>query len=210
MRRLRALTGMPVVMGGRRIGRVILGELSDDLTRLDGVWISAGLKGSRYIPSESLEMLGRVAVMADGAGKRRHMTTRPLLMRAVSTDGRRLGAVTGAEIDEITFAVTALELSAGVWDDLARKRQRITRYTVNRESGEVVIDVANNEEARTDEERHDEGLDHGHADRRIGGDDLRRDELADGATVEPEGEADGQLDIGSGGGYREKAVNEGR
>lgn len=206
MRRLRALTGMPVVLGGRRIGRVILGELSEDLTRLDGVWISAGLKGSRYIPSESLEMLGRVAVVADGAGRRRRMAARPLLMRAVSTDGRRLGAITGAEIDEISFAVTALELSAGVWDDLIQKRRRVTRYTVNRESGEVVIDTAGNEEARTDEERHDEGIGHGHADRRIGGDDLRRDELADRTAVEPEGQADGQLDIGPGGGYREEAV----
>ena len=206
MRRLRALTGMPVVLGGRRVGRVILGELSEDLTRLDGVWISAGLKGARYIPSESLEMLGRVAVVTDGIGQRRRMTAKPLLIRAVSTDGRRLGAITGAEIDEISFAVNALELSAGVWDDLAHGRRRVTRYTVNRESGEVVIDTAGNEEARTDEERHDEGIDHGHADRRIGGDDIRRDELADGEAVEPQGEADGQLDLRPGGGHREEAV----
>ena len=81
MRRLRALTGMPVVLGGRRVGRVILGELSEDLTRLDGVWISAGLKGSRYIPSESLEMLGRVAVVADSAGRRRRMAARHVKLR---------------------------------------------------------------------------------------------------------------------------------
>ena len=186
MRRLRALTGMPVVLGGRRVGRVILGELSEDLTRLDGVWICAGLKGSRYIPSESLEMLGRVAVVVESTGQRRRMTARPLLIRAVSTDGRRLGAITGAEIDEISFAVNALELSAGVWDDLAHGRRRVTRYTVNRESGEVVIDTAGDDEgARSYEERHDEGIDHGHADRWISGDNIRRDELADGKAVEP-------------------------
>ena len=207
MRTLRELTGMPVVSGGKRIGRVIQGALSRDLRRLDGIWISAGPRGSRYIPSESLEMLGRVAVMADGAGQRQRVNAKPLFTRAVSTDGRRLGAITGAEIDEITFAVTALELSAGVWDDLMFKRSRVTRYTVNRESGEVVIDIANdNEEARTDEERHVEGPDHGHADRRIGGDDIRRDELADGEAVEPQGEADGQLDLRPGGGHREEAV----
>ena len=73
-------------------------------------------------------------------GRRRPIRSGPLLKRAVSTDGRRLGAVTGAEIDELSFGVIALELSAGLWDDLARHRQRVTRYSVNPDNGEVVIE----------------------------------------------------------------------
>lgn len=196
MRRLRALIGMPVLCGSRRIGRVARAELAEDLRQLDGVWIGSGLRGARYIPAESLELIGRVAILAEDGGRKGRMATGPLFRRAVSTDGRRMGAITGAEIDEVSFAVTALELSAGLWDDLLRGRERVTRYTVNRETGEVVIEPA--EEEREDinhEDRIDEGTDRGHADRRLGGDALRRDELADGEEVEPEGEADRQLDL---------------
>ena len=196
MRTLRALTGMPVVCDGKRIGRLVQAELAADLKQLEGIWISAGLRGTRYIPSEELEMLGRVAIVAERPGRKGRMRARGLFMRAVSTDGSRLGAVTGAEVDELSFAVTALELSAGVWDDLARGRRRVTRYTVNRESGEVIIDPdREEEEANADEGWHDEGSADGHADRRLGGDDLRRHELADREEVEPEGQADRQLDL---------------
>ena len=64
MRKLRGLVGMPVVCGSRRLGRVLRGELAEDLRQLDGIWISAGLRGTRYIPAESLELLGRDEVLA--------------------------------------------------------------------------------------------------------------------------------------------------
>lgn len=200
MRKLRSLTGMSVVCGSRRIGRLLQAELTADLRQLSGIWVGAGLMGTRFIPAERLEMLGEVAVMADDRGRRRPMRSRPLLKRAVSTDGRRMGAITGAEIDELSFAVCALELSEGLWDDLAHHRRRVTRYTVNPDNGEVVIDLA---EATREEGEHegwiDEGPDHWHADRRIGGDGVRRHELADGEALEPEGPPDGQLDFRQGG-----------
>ena len=196
MRKLRSLTGMSVICGSHRIGRVLQAELTGDLKQLSGIWVGAGLLGTRFIPSESLEMLGEVAVMAEDRGKRRPMRAKPLLKRAVSTDGRRMGAITGAEIDELSFAVRALELSSSLWEDLAHRRQRVTRYTVNPDNGEVVIDLA---EATREEGAHegwiDEGPDHRHADRRIGGDGIRHHELADGEAMEPEGPPDGQLDL---------------
>ena len=200
MRKLRGLTGMPVVCDGRRYGRVLRAELAQDLKRLEGIWVGAGLRGARYIPAEQLELLGSVAVLAEGAGVRRRMGPSPLPMRAVSTDGQRLGAVTDAEIDALSFQVTALELSAGLWDDLLYRRGRVTSFKVNREGGEVVIDLAHNErEGCAYEERNDAGTLDGHADRRLGGDDFRRYELADRAKVEPEGPPDGQLDQRQGG-----------
>lgn len=198
LRKLRALIGMPVLCGSRRIGRVVQPQLTEDLTQLKGIWISAGLGGTRFVPCEALEMIGTVAVLTDDRGSRGRMKARPLLLRAVSTDGRRIGAITGAEIDEVSFAVNALELSAGLWEDLLMGRARVTRYSVNAESGEVIIDPAADErEENAYEGRIDEGADRGHADRRLGGDDLRRHELADGAQVEPEGQADRQLDLRS-------------
>ena len=195
MPRIRAMIGMPVVCGGRRLGRLIQAELSGDLKRLDGIWVSAGWRGSRYIPAEDIEVLGRVAVVVDDRGRRGHVHATPLFYRAVSTDGARLGAITGAWIDAMSFAVTALELSRGLWSDLFGARSPIARYTASRETGVVVVEdpAGQDREVERDEARHDEGPDRGNADRRFGGDDLRRRELADGAQVEPAGPADGQL-----------------
>ena len=138
--------------------------------------------------------------MAEDRGRRRSMRSKPLLKRAVSTDGRRMGAITGAEIDELSFAVTALELSSGLWEDLAHRRRRVTRYTVNPDNGEVIIDPV---EATREEGAHEGWFDEGpadrYADRRLGGDDIRRHELADGEALEPEGPPDGQLDFRQGG-----------
>ena len=197
MRRVREMIGQPVVCGGRRIGRLLQAELSDDLTRLRGIWVDAGLRGTRFIPSERLEMLGLNAVITEDAGKRARMTSRPLFRRAVSTDGERLGAVIGAEIDELTFAVTALELFEGVWDDLVGAHRRILRYTANPVGEVIVEDLARQREERMvgeHEERHDKEPADGNADRRIGSDDLRRNELEDGAPVERKGSANRKLD----------------
>ena len=209
MRRVRGMIGQPVVCGGRRIGRLLQAELSEDLTRLRGIWVDAGLRGMRFIPSERLEMLGQNAVITEDAGQRGRMRARSLFRRAVSTDGERLGAVTGAEIDELTFAVTALELCEGVWDDPIGARRRILRFTVN-PAGEVIVDDLAQETVERmveeHEERHDEGPADGDADRRIGSHDLRCDELADGASAERQGQADRQLDRQQGRGPDPKAV----
>lgn len=194
MRRLRALIGMPVVVRGRRIGRVVQAELSDDLTRLEGVWADAGFRGTRFIASDCLEILGSVAVIADDCGVRRPCRSGSLFRRAVGTNGRRLGAVTGAEVDELTFLVGALELTGGLWDDLLRGRVRIEKFTVNRENGDVIADVAERE-ATEYEERHDERADRGRADRRLSGGCLRRSKLADCEANEPADEEDRPVDF---------------
>lgn len=156
MRKVRAMIGMPVICLNRKIGRMVQAEITEDMKQLSGIWVDAGLRGTRYIPSESLEMLGQVAIMADDCGKRKHLTSTRIFHRAVSTDGQRLGAITGAEVNELSFAVESLELSAGIWDDLFSSRQRIQRYTVNRENGEVIVEQAEEEvEDESDEERND-------------------------------------------------------
>lgn len=200
------MTGMPVIWKNRRIGRLLKGELSDDLTRLNGIWVGAGLKGTHFIPSESLQLLGDAAILADGCGIRRRMHTCPLFRRVVSTDGRRAGAVTGAAIDELSFAVTALQLTRGLWDDILSPHPWVTRYTANRETGEVVIDLAEVTKEGWIDEGHGKGSDHRYADRLHGGDGVRRDELADRAQMEPAGAYDRKLDIRQGGSNRKQAV----
>ena len=151
MRKMRNLTGMPVVMNGRKIGRLMQAELTEDLKALSGIWIDAGLRGSRHIPAENIEMIGNKAVSVDSEGRRGHCSTGFRPRRALSTGGRRLGAITGAEIDEITFAVQALELSGGLWDDLYSGRRQIRSYTVDPHSADVILQDSADKSVKEDE-----------------------------------------------------------
>ena len=157
MRKIRNLIGMPVLAGGRKLGRLLQADLSDDLKRLEGVWVDCGFKGTRYIPVESLSMIGEMAVFTDGIGKRRRISAPPILRRAVSTDGRRIGAIVGAEIDELTFLVGALELARGFWDDLFAPRGRVEAFAARTDSNEVIVlDADGKSEGRQEnEERFD-------------------------------------------------------
>ena len=139
MRKLRNLIGMPVLCQRQKLGRLMQVELSGDLIRLEGIWVDGGLKGTRYIPSEQLGMIGEVAVLADSRGVRRRCTAKPLFLRAVSTGGERVGAIVGAEVDELSFQVRALELTHGFWDDLTAGRARVERYTAQPEQAVVIV-----------------------------------------------------------------------
>lgn len=139
MRKLRNLTGIPVICKRQKIGRVIQAQLSDDLRALEGVWVDCALRGTRYIAAEHIGTIGEVALMADHRGTRRRMTAKSLVFRAVGTDGQRLGAIVGAEIDEVSLMVCALELSKGFWDDLYNGRSVVTCFRVNEAECETVI-----------------------------------------------------------------------
>ena len=151
MRRIRNLIGLPVIRGGRKIGRLLQAELSEDLRRLQGVWVDCGLRGTRYFPTETLSMIGEMTVITDGAGRRRRVTGEPLLRRAVTTDGRRIGAIVGAEIDELTFLVGALELARGFWDDLFAPRGRVEAFAARADSNEVIVLDADGKSERRQE-----------------------------------------------------------
>lgn len=131
MRKLRSLIGMPVICRRQKLGRLVQAELSPDLRRMEGIWVDCALLGTRYITSDHLSMLGEVAVHSDDRGVRRRCTARPVFCRAASTDGRRIGAVVGAEIDELSFLVTALEITGGIWDDLYAGRSRVEQFMLS-------------------------------------------------------------------------------
>lgn len=153
MRKIRNLTGMPVLCHRQKLGRLAQAQLSPDLKRLEGVWVDGGLRGARYIPAEQLGMIGEAVVIADAPGRRARLKPEVLSRRAVSTGGERLGAIVGAEVDEISFLVGALELSRGLWDDLRAGRTRVERYCADAESGAVIVlDSARERDEKEDEE----------------------------------------------------------
>ena len=73
MKSAKAMAGQPVILEGRRIGRVLQVELSEDLTAMTGLWADCGLKGTRYMTDEQIQLLGDVAVIVKEMGKRRRL-----------------------------------------------------------------------------------------------------------------------------------------
>lgn len=130
---------MSVLVQGERIGRAASVELTDDLTRMRGLYVDCGMRGSRFIPVDMIELLGEVAILSRGSGRRASAKANVLPRRALSTDGQLLGAVSGAMIDETTRDVQALQLSRGYIDDLLVGRQWVRHFTVNPNSGDVVF-----------------------------------------------------------------------
>lgn len=137
MRKIRNLIGMPVICRRQKIGRLVQADLSADLRHMEGIWVDCGLRGTRYIPAEQLSMIGEKAVLADDRGRRKRCACTSMLHLAVSTDGNRMGAIVGAEVDEISFLVHSLELTRGFWDDLYHGRTRVSAYNV--QDGDVII-----------------------------------------------------------------------
>ncbi len=139
---MRSLRGMSVVVDARSVGRVLQICLSSDLRRMDGIFIDAGLKGVRFIDAERVSVIGSRAIIADVLGEHVRLKPNPLFLRAVSTAGRRLGAIVGAEIDEVSLSVSNLILSLGYLEDLTRGETRVDEYTFDAENHRVVIPEA--------------------------------------------------------------------
>ncbi len=139
MKDLRNLVGLPVICDGKRIGRAASVELSQDLTQMAGLVVDCGIRGSRFIAAQDVELMGEVSIITNRSG-RRTSAPLPLRRRALSTDGSTRGAVSGAMIDEASGKVEALLLSMGYIDDLLTGRRWIRRYQVQEESGNVIFD----------------------------------------------------------------------
>ena len=140
MKSVRSLIGRPVLLEGKTIGRVAQFELDESLHHLTGLYVNGGLFGTRRIPAEQIRVLGSVCVLVEGNGKREHAKEEAVRRRARLSDGTRIGAVTGAVLDEKTLHVKALELSRGYVDDLFHPRQWIAHYAVHQLSGDVLVE----------------------------------------------------------------------
>ncbi len=146
MKNLRLLVGMPVICEGRKLGRVVQAQVSGELTRMTGLFVDAGLKGTRFIPAEDVNVLGDVAVLVRSAGRRGVRAQCGYPRRALAPDGKRLGAICGAGVNEESLNVEALELSVGWLEDMLTGRRRVSRFTVNQPGGEVVVIEMDGEE----------------------------------------------------------------
>lgn len=140
MKNTRSLLGMPVISEGRKLGRVSSVLTDDSLRTVSGLFLSCGVAGSRFIECKQLDLIGDIAVLAHGSGRRMQPTGTPLFRRALSPDGRHIGAITDALLSERTLRIEALELSYGYLDDLTGGRTRVRQYTVQK-NGDVVVEA---------------------------------------------------------------------
>ncbi len=139
MKSMKALIGRPVLLDGKAIGHVTEVELDEGLNALLGLYVDGAFMGTRRIEKKDVVLLGDVSVMVTSKGKRARV--KDARMRRVRTaDGCRIGAVTGALLDEDTMRVCALELSRGFLDDFFTGRQWVYGYRVNASSGDVLIE----------------------------------------------------------------------
>lgn len=184
MKGLKAFVGMPVILGGRRIGHVACLTLDEGLTRVTGLRIARGLRGNRFIPASAVSLLGDVAVLVTDEGVRAGEERGLTIRRATATDGQILGAITGALIDERTLKVAALEMTSGWWEDLVRGRKYVHGWTVGLNG---VILECDGEGGSEREERNFYGDDRGRGDRRGGAGGAGPYGYADAAPDEADG-----------------------
>lgn len=139
IRNAKSLLGMPVICGEEKLGRVSYVLPDDELRTVRGLYLYCGAAGSRFIEGAQLDLIGDVAVLAHGSGRRTPLNRQPLFRRALSADGARIGAITDAIINESTLGIEALELSRGYLDDLTGGRLRVKQFIVQK-NGDIVVE----------------------------------------------------------------------
>lgn len=140
MKNARSMLGMPVICDGRKLGRASSVLTADALNAVSGLFLHCGLAGSRFIGSGELDLIGDIAILAHSPGRRLQPARPPLLRRAVSPGGERIGAITDVLLAEGTLRIEALELSRGYLDDLACGRASVRQFTVQK-NGDVVVEL---------------------------------------------------------------------
>lgn len=141
MRSAKSLLGMPVIIDGQTLGRVSYVLPDRQLRSVSGLYLSCGMSGSRFIRRAHLDLIGQTAILARSCGNRAQMNERPMLKRAYSPDGRRIGAITDALMNEKTLSIEALELCRGYLDDLTGPRPHIRQFTVQK-NGDVIVETS--------------------------------------------------------------------
>jgi len=136
---LRNMRGLKVIFEGKSIGRVIQGIPCPTVNALDGIWIDKSFMGMRFISAEHICVIGKHAITTDHPGERLRMKPSQLFIRAIGTDGMRLGAVTDANIHEQSLAITHLELTCGWFEGLFGEKKLITEYRYDLRTSRIIV-----------------------------------------------------------------------
>lgn len=142
MVRLGSVTGLPVVCGGRMLGRVEQSILTPSGKSLRGMVIRKGMGGAKWLENDQILVIGGVSVLARGSAGKLPKDADFSLTSVKDASGLRLGRVTDVFLNPETRRVTALEVSLGLVEELRHGRSLIRDFVVQpvpREPGQVLV-----------------------------------------------------------------------
>lgn len=125
MVRLGSVTGLPVVCGGRMLGRVEQSILTPSGKSLRGMVIRKGMGGAKWLENDQILVIGGVSVLARGPAGKLPKDADFSLTSVKDASGLRLGRVTDVFLNPETRRVTALEVSLGLVEELRHGRSLI-------------------------------------------------------------------------------------
>lgn len=142
MIRLGSMTGLPVVLDGRMLGRVEQAVLSRDGAGLRGLIVRRGFGGARWLAVEDVQVLGQVTVIAGCKPGKLPRDAAFALGSVRDTAGLDLGRVTDVYLSADDYRVTAIEMTLGPLEELRHGRMLARTFAVTpaaEEPGQVLI-----------------------------------------------------------------------
>lgn len=128
--RLGRVLGLPAVLGERLVGHVERAVLDREGRQLRGLVIRRGLGGARWVSREDVGVLGDVSVIIGRTPVRTPRDTGFTLRTVKDESGLTLGRVTDVWLSPETLAVTALEVTLGLMEELRTGRLRVREWAV--------------------------------------------------------------------------------
>lgn len=144
MKRRDEVIGLPVVeeLSGQIVGRVRDLDYTPGSRAISGLVVErSGIRRPIYVNKDRILIIGDHAVIIEQgehvpAPRRKSVSP---YTRAYLPDGREAGVITDYSLDPKTAAVTQLELSRGMVDDLIRGRQHISHFALMEFSQDIVV-----------------------------------------------------------------------
>lgn len=128
--RLGRILGLPAIHGEKLAGHVERAVLDREGRELRGLMLRRGLFGTRWIGRDGVGVLGDVSVILSRAPCRPPKDTGFSLRTVKDESGLTLGRVTDVWLSPETLAVTALEVTLGLVEELRSGRLRVQNWTV--------------------------------------------------------------------------------
>lgn len=144
MKRRNDMIGLPVVqeLSGKIIGRVRDLDYTPGCRTISGLVVErTGLRRPVYINKDRIRIIGDHSIIVEqgeNVPESRRKNNTPYT-RAYLPDGREAGIITDYSLDPKTAAVTSLELSRGMFDDLIHGRQQISHFALMEFSQDIVV-----------------------------------------------------------------------
>ena len=139
MIRLSVLRNLPVICGHRQIGLLQNASLNEAQNQVLALIVSCGIRGKRIILPTSVEAVGQTFIIVRNMQRYKRMLETTPCHFIRDTSGLLCGRVTDYAIDEKTFAVQAVEMTAGYLGRERRRRLWVYSYQRSENHAEELI-----------------------------------------------------------------------